>query len=154
MLFQKFKYFGINLVDPTTFEVINVVFLRKSVVNELPRKITMFFYVRCVTSKIFSLRKIASFLGATPSKHVPFLDLHKQQAMADFGKTQYEYVTGELQTLTLLSPLNRNQHDGHAKLCGVENMTNTQNKLLNFFYVFLTVHHNKMLHLEHGFVWC
>lgn len=43
MLFQKFKYFGINLVDPTTFEVINVVFLRKSVVNELPRKITMFF---------------------------------------------------------------------------------------------------------------
>jgi hypothetical protein len=49
--------------------------------------------------------------------------------MADFGKTQYEYVTGELQTLTLLSPLNRNQHGGHAKFCGVENMTNTQNKL-------------------------
>jgi hypothetical protein len=50
--------------------------------------------------------------------------------MADFGKTQYEYVTGELQTLTLLSPLNRKQHGGHAKLCDVENMTNTQNKLL------------------------
>jgi hypothetical protein len=50
--------------------------------------------------------------------------------MADFGKTQYEYVTGELQILTLLSPLNNNQHGGHAKLCGVENMTNTRNKLL------------------------
>ena len=35
-----------------------------------------------------------------------------------------------IHTLRLLSPLNRNQHGGQAKLCGVENMTNTQKKLL------------------------
>jgi len=42
--------------------------------------------------------------------------------MANFGKTQYEYVTGELQIFTLLSPLNVNQSGGHAKLCGMENI--------------------------------
>ena len=80
MLLQ-FQHLGIHLVVPRAFEVINVTFLKRFVLNESPWKITMFFfYVRCVISKVFVLRKTTSFLAATPSKHVPVLDLHTQTA--------------------------------------------------------------------------